>query len=209
MLIFTVFSLLGLKAYQQISQQGSPTTLADAQNSSNAASNKAGVAPMNGMPADPTPSGGISNIFASDYLPDDDNTDDDGAMSRTAKAAQFYVDGDPVILAGQNYFDGFTTQLDSGQDTVKSQRYRPEGYNRNSTSAPMDDIWDDACDAEYISAQPGIQYRFNAPGMQRQDNNPNLNNQPWAQNTSFMNYADPTNRMEYTPNDDYDDEEYL
>lgn len=194
MFVFVVLAFVGLKAYQ--TAQTAPLTTVEEQNASLAASQASGVAPANGMPSSPSPQVPLGTTIAQNMNMGGDDDSDDGAMTATVMATSISEGPEPRVMSDQSLFDTNETQATSGQDNPHSMAFRVQGYPKNNKSSKMDEIWKDACDASYISSQPGIQNYFHAPGIQRQDWNPSLNDQPWARNTSFKSSNDPTSHFD-------------
>lgn len=199
MITFVVLSFIGLKAYAAAQANGVTQSMMAEQDSSAAATTTAGISAGNGMPASPSPNGALTTANVP-LAYNDDGEDDDGAMSATVAATMASQSPEPKIMPMPELYDSNETQSTSGQDNPTSHAYRVQGYPRNHKSSAMDRIWADACDTDYISSQPEIQYRFHAPGVQRQDWNPEYNNQPWARNESFKNYNDPTSQFDTDAN---------
>lgn len=199
LILFALGSFLALKGYAQAKPGPSGVAAANAINAASIAAAASGNAPTNAMLADPSPDGAA----AADADVDSEFEDDSGPMFATlASVAQASSDSAPGM------FDQNVTQETSGINNAGSHLWKPPLAGRQWNRV-LNEVWDEVLDVDYISAQPGIAFPFQAPHMTRQDNNPNFNRQPWARSQAFQT-TDPTSEFETDPEDprvpDYDED---
>lgn len=56
-------------------------------------------------------------------------------------------------------------------------------------------VWNELLNVCYISASPGVQYRYKMPAARRADNNPHDNQQPWYHGSNFAQFDPSTQNV--------------